>query len=266
MKNMTKKILRQTIVVCMALVISLSTSLAQDGKDPKQLISKVEKAVGNWNDLYAKKNVEFTYKYFYPEQNIMDLSTERYVFEGEKSWAKYSVHQINVLPKSTGEVIQYYDGKTAGISDNGKVMTGAAEVGGAEFLRKANYFWFVMMYKLSDPGTIHKYEGQETVNGVNYDKVSVGYKSDVTGKPQNDAYVLYINPSTSLVDRFFFSLPAMGVNDPVLLMEVEYEDFDGLKLPTKRKAYQPGQTKPFLLSTSSELKFNNTFSEADMKF
>ena len=65
------------------------------------------------------------------------------------------------------------------------------------------------------------------------------------------------------------SLPAMGVNEPVLLMKVEYEEVNGVKLPLKRYVFQPGkdgkpQTEPFLVQTSSNLKFNNGFQAEDL--
>ena len=127
-----------------------------------------------------------------------------------------------------------------------------------------------MNFKLADPGTIHKYEGLEVVNGISYDKVSIAYESEVTGKPQNDAYIVYINPDTKLIDRFFFSLPAMGVNQPAILMEVDYADYNGLKLPTTRRAYMPDPktgklaTSPSLVQTSTNLKFENGFTAEDL--
>jgi len=269
MKRIGEKVL-YALAIMLCVAASFSTGFARQDKNPKKLIGDMQEATGNWDKLYSMNDVEFTYKYHYPGPNIMDLSTERYVFEGEKSWAKYSVHQINVAPKEEGEVVQYYDGKAASMSQNGKAMSSPEAVGSTEFLRKANYFWFVMNFKLMDPGTVHKYEGQETVNGINYDKVSIAYESTVTGKPQNDAYIVYINPETKMIDRFFFSLTVMGVDKPMILMEVAYEDYDGLKLPTKRTIYMPGAdgklaTSPSLIQTSTGLKFNNNFSAEDLK-
>ena len=247
---------------------SIQIGLTQE-KNPIQLIQQMEQALGGWEKLYALKDVEFTYDYAYPTQGIKDLSTERYIFEGEHSWAKYTTHQINVLKDQDGEVIQCYDGKKASIALNGKQLDQAEAIGGTHFLRKANYFWFVMMFKLDDPGTEHRYIGQETIDGITYDKVGVSYNAAITEKAQNDAYVIFINPATKLVDRFFFSLPAMGVNEPVLLMKVEYEEINGVKLPLKRYVFQPGedgkpQTEPFLVQTSSNLKFNNGFQADDL--
>lgn len=258
------------VLIVAGLIFTVSPTDVRQTKNPEQLIAEMEKAVGNWDDLYALKDVQFDYKYLYPQQGIQDLSVEKYVFEGEKSWAKYTIHQINVAPNSTGEVIQYCEGNSAKVSQAGKQLTDEAAVGLAMFLRKANYFWFVMNFKLRDPGTIHEYLGEESVDGVNYDKISVGYESAVTGKPQNDAYIIYINQKTKLIDRFFFSLPAMGVNKPVILMEVDYTESQGILLPTTRRAYMPDpktgklSESPSLVQTSTNLKFNNGFTDEDL--
>lgn len=263
--------LKQTLLASLLLITVVSAN-GQTKKDPQKLIQQMQEATGGWEQLYALRDVEFDYKYHYPGPDIKDLSVERYIFEGEKSGAKYSVHQINVFPKTEGEIIQYYDGKTSAVTRDGQPVTDESALGLATFLRKANYFWFVMNFKLDDPGAVHQYEGTEVVNGISYDKISIGYKSDVTGKPQNDAYIVYINPETKLIDRFYFSLPAQGVNQPIILMEVDYSTHNGVKLPTTRRVYMPDpksgklSEKPALIQTSSNLKFNNGFTDSDLKF
>lgn len=269
MKNLFTTITKSAFALLLMASLSGSTS-AQQTKDAKKLIAEMQEAIGDWDKLYALNDVQFSYKYHYPGPDIQDFSTERYVFEGEKSWAKYSVHQINVSPKTEGEIIQYYDGEKSVVSHKGKAVSDPATTGLATFLRKANYFWFVMNFKLNDPGTVHNYEGTETVDGILYDKVSVAYKSDITGKPQNDAYIIYINPETKLVDRFFFSLPAQDVNEPILLMEVDYTSHHGLKLPTTRRIFMPDpktgklSDKPGLIQTSEDLRFDNGFTKEDL--
>lgn len=250
-----------------ALLIA-SITLAQS-PNPTELLQEMETKVGGWDKLWAQKDVEFQYNYVYADGK-KDVSTERYIFEGEHSWAKYAQHDINVMPGKGGEVIQSLVNNKPACAQDGNAMEDPQILGGTEFLRKANYFWFAMFYKMQNPGTVHKYLGKELVDGVNYHKISVAYESEKTGKPQNDAYVLYLNPETMLVDHFFFSLPAMGVNQPVLKMKVAYEEINGLLLPTKRWAYQPGpngqpSAEPFLTQTSTQVKFNNGFTLEDFK-
>ncbi len=243
--------------------------ITYDVNDPASIIQAVEAAAGGWDNLWSLKDVEFTYHYHNPSEDKLDLSTERYMFDTEHSWAKYSSHQINVFPEQEGEAIQCYDGKDkAEVSLNGEQLMDEEPIGLSQFLRKANYFWFVMNFKLDNPGTVHEYLGQEEVNGTTYDKVAVSYESETTGKPENDSYVLFVNPETKLVDRFLFSLPALQVTEPVLLMEVEYTEMEGLMLPTTRRAYIPNEEgqfdeTPSLVQTSTEIKFNNGFTTED---
>ena len=241
--------------------------ITYDVNDPLSIVKAVALASGTWEKLWEQKDVEYTYTYAYPDGS-KDVSVERYIFDNENSWGKYSVHQINVIPDQEGEVIQCYVDSKPEISLNGEKMNTPELLGGTEFLRKVNYFWFAMNFKLADPGAIQKYVGQEEVNGITYDKVAISYDAEVTGKPQNDSYILYVNPETKLVDRFFFSLPALGVNDTVILMEVDYTEVNGVQLSLERRAYLPNEQgeypeTPSIVQTSEDLKFNNGFTAED---
>ncbi len=253
----------------LAIMTLTAMSVSAQDTNPTELIQKMEAAMGGWDLLWSQNDVEFQYDYVYADGKA-DLSTERYIFEGEHSWAKYTQHDINAMPGKEGEVIQSLVDNQAVCTLAGEAMTDAQVVGGTDFLRRANYFWFTMFFKLNNPGTVHKYLGSESLEGKDYHKISVTYEGDKTGKEQNDEYIIFINKETMLVDQFFFSLPAMGVNVPVLKMDVEYEEINGLQLPTKRYVYQPGedgkpQAQPFLTQTSSKVKFNNGFTPADFK-
>ena len=236
-----------------------------DTSDPQSILKAVEKAHGGWGHLWNKKDVEFTYRYHNPTLNKTYLSTERYIFDTEASFGTYSQHEINVLPDTEGTVSQGFDGEKTVMMVNGTKSEDPQANAVAAFLRGANYFWFVMPYKLNDPGTIATYEGQEVHNDITYDKVKVTYDAGVTGKEQNDIYILYVNPETQLIDRFYFSLPFLGVNDPVLIANYEYEAIEGQLLSTKRTYFLPNEEgaygeSPSLEQTISNVKFNNGFS------
>ena len=235
-----------------------------DTSDPASILASVEYAQGGWGDLWNKKDVQYSYDYRYPDGKA-DVSTERYIFATEASFGDYKQHDINAMPGAKGEVMQYFDGeKTVVMLDEKKVEDPQA-IGGSEFLRRANYFWFVMPYKLNDKGTIAKYMGQEEYKGTTYDKVEVSYDASITGKEQNDTYILYVNPTTKMIDRFYFSLPAMGMNEPLIVADYEYEDIEGQKVATKRSIYMPSpdgySEEPNLVQTLTDVKFNNGFAE-----
>ncbi|MEL7005574.1 MAG: hypothetical protein AAFN93_23010 [Bacteroidota bacterium] len=106
--------------------------------------------------------------------------------------------------------------------------------------------------------------GNQDIDGIAYDKVLVTYDPASTGKEVNDTYILYINPETHMVNRFLFSLPALGVNDPVLLMEVDYSAMNGIQVPVARRAYQTDGNgningDPFIVQSLDNITFNNGF-------
>ncbi len=234
-----------------------------DTQDPQTVLAAIEYAHGGWNDLWKKGDVQYTYTYHNPDVNKTDISTERYIFDNEASYGHYTKHEINVMPDVAGEVTQCFDGeKTIVMIDDKKTDDPNGNAVG-DFLRKANYFWFVMPYKLNDTGTIASFEGQEELKGTNYDKLKITYDPAVTGKEQNDAYILYVNPETKLIDRFYFSLPFMGVNEPVIIADYEYTDIEGQMVATKRTYFMPSENgyseSPKLVQTLTDVSFGNGF-------
>ena len=232
-------------------------------EDPSSILASIEYAQGGWNNLWSKNDVQYTYDYRYPDGKA-DVSTERYIFDTEASFGTYTQHDINAMPGTKGNVMQYFDGEKTIAKLDGKNVEDPKAVGTSEFLRRANYFWFVMPYKLNDKGTIAKYLGQEDYNGTTYDKVEITYDASITGKEQNDIYILYVNPTTKLIDRFFFSLPAMGVNVPAIVANYKYEDIDGQKVATKRTYFMPNEKgeygdTPSINQTLTDITFNNGF-------
>ena len=172
------------------------------------------------------------------------------------------------MPGEDGEVIQYFNGQETVVIVDGKKAENPQLLGVSDFLRRANYFWFTMPYKLTDKGTIITYQGQEEYNGKAYDKVHVTYDPEITGKEQNDIYVLYVNPETKQIDRFFFSLPFLGVNEPVIIANYEYEDVDGQLIATKRTYFLPTEEgygeQPNIVQTLTDITFNNGFTTENM--
>nr|WP_298791119.1 DUF6503 family protein [uncultured Allomuricauda sp.] len=236
-----------------------------DTTNPETILAAIEHSHGGWNDLWKKGDVEYTYTYHSPANDKKDVSVERYIFSSEASYGKYSQHEINVMPETEGEVVQYFNGNETVVLVNGEKTDDPQGNAVGEFLRKANHFWFVMPYKLNDGGTITTYQGQEEYNGTTYDKLHITYDPEVTGKEQNDIYILYVNPETKLIDRFYFSLPFLGVNEPVIIGDYEYEDIDGQLVSAKRTYFLPSEEgyseDPSIIQTLTDIKFGNGFTE-----
>ena len=236
--------------------------------DPSSMLASIAYAHGGWDDLWNKKDVQYSYDYRSADGKA-DVSIERYIFATETSFGYYKQHDINAMPGTEGEVMQYYDGKSTIATLAGKAIEDAQAIGVSDFLRRANYFWFLMPYKLTDEGTVLKYLGQEEYNGTLYDKLEVTYDPAITGKEQNDIYILYVNPTTKMIDRFYFSLPFLGVDAPALIANYQYEDIDGQKIATKRTYFLPNEKgeygeAPSLVQTLTNIKFNNGFTSENI--
>lgn len=234
---------------------------------PKSMLLAVREACGGIDKLKSLKDVEFDYHYLSPDGK-RDVSKERYIFENEISWARYSVHEVNVSPDLEGNIVQFYDGESINVYNNGQPLNDPAIVGTGQFLRQANYMWFNMMFKLTDPGIIYKYEGQEEIDGTKFDVVNVTYDPEVTGKEENDIFIVYINPETRMVESFYFSLPAFGFDQPVLHAKLTYEQIDGIEVITKRIMTGPSPDGdgmvPLVDQQLKNIQFNNGFTAAQL--
>ncbi len=198
--------------------------------DPRALVAKVLEEAGGAAALRAKKDVEYTYIYRRGATGALDVSVERYVFGGEQSWARYDVHE-GLAPNVEGPVIQGYDGEETWQTVDGVPTTDAAGLKRADFLRKTNFYWFAMAFKLLDPGLHYEYEGQREVGGTTYEIVKITFGEGIGDV--SDTYVLYINPKTWRIDQFLFTVLDFGKTEPQL-MKVEYDRVDGVLLPTAR--------------------------------
>ena len=235
-----------------------------DTNKPKELLKMVAHAHGGWADLWKKKDVEFTYNYEITAENRADQSLERYIFDNEISYGAYNRHEINVFPKTKGPVVHLFNGDSTTVSLNGKLVDDGNVINLSDFIRRANYFWFTMPYKLNNPGTIAKYLGKEVHNNTTYDLIEVTYDAAVTRKEQNDIYILYINPNTKLIDRFKFSLPFAGITEPVILTDYSYKNVKGQMIATYRAYYLPNKDgsytkEPSFIQTLENIRFNNGF-------
>ena len=249
-------------------LLSFNLSNAQTDMKSKAILASHTSVVGEYKKLMAKKDVQFHYVYDNFDAG-KDISNEKLIFDGEHSWATYSQHDRNVLPGQPGVAVQSLVHGKPQLTLNGKKVMDEQAMGATVFLRQVNSFWFSMIYKLDDPGTNHKYMGTENVDGVNYDKVMLTYDNAKTGKSADDEYILYFNPKTHMLDLFYFSLPAFGINDPVIKMTMDYEKIGGVYIPTTRKSYAPNpETGEYALNGQyifSKIKFKNKYKPQDFK-
>ena len=206
------------IFVLFSTASSLNAQVVTDSKS-EELLNALFTVNGGYKKLSAKKDVQFDYVYNNFDKG-KDISFEKHIFDGEHSWALYETHQVNVLPKQDGVAAQsLVDGKP-GLTLNKKLITDEKGVWVSNFLRKVNLYWFSMIYKLKDPGTIYKHLGTEIIDSISYEKVKLTFNANITKKDKNDEYILYFNPKSHLVDFFYFSIVDFGINKPILKYEL----------------------------------------------
>ncbi|MGB5683939.1 MAG: DUF6503 family protein [Polyangiales bacterium] len=248
----------------LALLLAPTGELAADATDAKALVAKVVEEAGGVDALRKKANVEYTYLYRRGETGALDVSVERYVFDGEKSWARYDVYE-GLNPGGKGPVVQGYDGRSTWQTVAGVKSSDADSLKKADFLRKTNFYWFAMTFKLLDPGLQYEYAGRRKVGDTTYELVKVTFDAGVGDV--SDTYLLYINPNSWRVDQFLFTVLDFGKTEPLLMM-VEYERVDGVLLPTKRRytasdwSGQSTEDAKWTDEISVGIRFGNGFDES----
>ncbi|WP_405292264.1 hypothetical protein [Algibacter sp. Ld11] len=227
------------------------------------LVYQMTQKVGDYSKLASKKDVVYTYTYETPDGKT-DVITEKYIFNGELSYGAYKKHE-RTLANLDGLIEQGYDGDEFWIKHNGLPLNDPAALKKVAFNRPTNFYWFAMMQKLLDPGLQYEYLKEETINDTTYDVVKVSFN---TNKP-SDIYQLYINRETKLVDQFLFTVMDFGRTEPMLMI-MEYEQVEGLLIPTKRKYKKSNwdaevTQEPWILVNWTDITFNNGLTKALFK-
>ena len=223
-------------------------------------------AVGGLERLRSLRDVDYEYTYLRPDGK-KDVSLERYICDGELSWAKYLAREAVVVPQTEGELVQGFDGTESWATLDGSLMDDPNLNKLNDFMRKTNFYWFTMMFKLLDPGINYKRLPSREVNGIVYNVVEITFGEGV-GDAQ-DTYVLYLNPTTHLVDQFLFTVMDFNMSNP-LLMVVKYAEINGVKLPTARSYVSSDwegnvRSEKWTAEISDKIRFMNGFSRDQFK-
>lgn len=223
-----------------------------------ELVYNMIEKVGDYQKLRSKIDVVYTYTYTTPDGKV-DISTEKYIFDGELSYGEYKQHQ-RTLPQLAGTMEQGYDGKKYWLKANGTLVNDSTALKRVMFSRPTNFYWFTMFQKLLDPGLKYDYLGEKEMDNKNFDIVKVSFESK-NDKP-TDIYQLYINKETGIVDQFLFTVVDFGVIEEPLLMQVAYEEIDDFLIPSKRKYKKSTwdaevSDAPWILVDWSDIKFDN---------
>ena len=231
-----------------------------------QLVFDMVQKVGDYNKLFNKKNVQYTSTYQTPD-NKTDISSEIYFFDGELSYGNFKTHE-KTFPQLDGLIELGYDGNEFWRKNKGEVLKDKELLKKVAFNRPTNFYWFAMIQKLLDPGLNYEHIGEKTIGSQDYDIVKITFNSE--GEKPSDIYQLYINKKTSLVDQFLFTVADFGEMETPNLMQLEYENIDGILLPTQRKYKKSSwdaevTNNPWIRITWSNIKFNTKITKEDFK-
>ncbi|SHI30917.1 hypothetical protein SAMN04488096_10144 [Mesonia phycicola] len=230
-----------------------------------ELVYNMTQKIGDYNKLLDKKDVVFTYTYQTPD-NKTNVSTEKYMFDGELSYGHYTQHE-RTMPNLEGEIEQGYDGKEYWLKHNGEIVTDTLALKKVAFNRPTNYYWFTMMQKLMDPSVNYEYVKEQTIDSTAYDVVKISF--DAEDKKPRDIYQVYINKDTKLVDQFLFTVADYNKMTPSL-MQLEYTEVDVFLIPSKRR-YKASNwdaevtDKPWVTANWTDIKFDNNLTKADFQ-
>ncbi|WP_275316836.1 hypothetical protein [Tenacibaculum bernardetii] len=244
---------------------AIATNNIQFKNKAHQLVYQTVEKTGNYSELSSKKDVIYTYTYKTPDGKT-DTSTEKYIFNNELSYGLYTKHE-RTLTHLSGNIEQGYDGKEFWLKNNGKIILDSVALKRVAFNRPTNFYWFTMIQKLLDPGVNYEYLKEENIGNNEYDIVKITFNSK-DNKPK-DVYQLYINKNTKLIDQFLFTVVDFGKTDP-FLMKLQYENIEGLLIPTKRKYKNSNwnaevTNKPWIFVNWTNIKFNNGIKIAEFK-
>ncbi|WP_430426412.1 hypothetical protein [Maribacter litoralis] len=231
-----------------------------------ELVAKMIEKVGNYKQLRNKKDVVYTYTYQTADGKT-DISTEKYIFDGELSYGKYNRHE-RTLSNFDGTIEQGYDGKEYWLKNEGEVVNDTTALKRVAFNRPTNFYWFTMFQKLMDPGVNYEYLGEKNISNENYDIVKVSF--DFGYSKPTDIYQLYINKETQLVDQFLFTVADFGAMETPNLMIVAYDKVDSMLIPAKRK-YKKSTWEatvsdaPWTHVNWTNIKFDNNLKTTDFQ-
>jgi hypothetical protein len=125
------------------------------------------------------------------------------------------------------------DGREA----SGEELAKLLEMGYARFINDT--YWLLMPWKWLDPGVTLTHEGRRTVDGADYEVLTLAFASGV-GLTSNDRYWAYVSPDSGRIARWAYVLQdaqgAPGTGEPTVWAWEEWRPTAaGIELSTVRR-------------------------------
>lgn len=194
---MTYPVLRLIPIACALVLGGAFPVVAQTGgqSDPKAIAiaDQVMEAMGGKENWDNTRYIRFSF--FGSRLHYWDKWTGRYRVEWKNRDGDSYVVLMNL---NTRKGQSYVNGEP----EQGEALEESLYRAEGAWINDT--YWFLMPYKLRDPGVILSYAGTETVDGVIYDKLHLRFEN--VGRTPGDQYWAYINPDTRLMDKWIFEL------------------------------------------------------------
>ena len=182
----------------------------EPGSDPAaiEVARRTLEAMGGWQAYERTRYLRFGFVVERGDsrdeyQHVWDRWTSSYRVEGDRTIDDREVAGLVLLNLEDRTGSAYIRG-----ADGGWVAVDADDTaawldwGHARFTNDT--YWLLMPYKLQDRGVILEMADPETVDGVEYDVLHLSF--DNVGRTPGDQYWVFINPRTSLVERWGYVL------------------------------------------------------------
>ena len=132
------------------------------------------------------------------------------------------------------------EGQTVGFDGENVWVNPASEDADRQRMRyNLMFYFYAFPFIIGDPGV--KYEVLEPIElqGKEYNAVKISYESGVGDAP-NDTYIVCADPETNQMEWLLYTATFGGApeNDYSLIKYENWQDFGGVKLPTRLQWYQ----------------------------
>lgn len=222
------------IVVCVLSlpVITFAATSTQNSAKAEAIAAQVMEALGGEEAWQATRFIRFTFAGF--RTHHWDKHTGRHRLEFTDREGHHHVVLHNV---GNRQGKGWRDGTMLAGDDLAKALESAH----AAWINDT--YWLLMPYKLRDPGVTLTYDGQETIDGIVYDKLHLSFAG--VGLTPGDQYWAYINPDTHLMDRWAYSLQSHEEGqEPTQWDWTGWQRHGGIMLAAGRKNPASGRELP----------------------
>ena len=232
---------RPPVIRCLApgLVLALALGLlppapaAAETRDPKavEIAERLYQTVGgpSWETAPI---VRFTFAGF--RTHTWEKATGRHRLEGKTREGDSYVVLSNL---ETREGAAWKNGEKVEGEELGKLL----ELAYGAWIN--DVYWLAFPMKLLDPGVNLTYDGEETLDGMVYDKLKLTFEG--VGLTPGDTYWASVNRETGLLDRWAYVLESYEEGQAATHWKWGgWADYHGVKLASERVRAEDGRELP----------------------